>query len=71
MPRPVPADERFEPRHRTPLYDAIGETIGYARRTAGKEEQVCVVVFTDGAENILAGGSSGRASGSEGRSKSW
>ncbi|KAL1525198.1 hypothetical protein AB1Y20_020068 [Prymnesium parvum] len=48
--RPLtPAD--FEPRGRTPLYDALAELIAHVDRHATKGSEVVVVIFSDGMEN--------------------
>jgi len=49
----VPLDAaRYQPRASTPLLDALGQLLEHAdRRARGRNEDVVVVVFTDGQEN--------------------
>jgi hypothetical protein len=45
-------EESYQPKHLTPLYDAIGHTVhAVEKRCGGKKHSVLIVIQTDGEEN--------------------
>jgi len=48
---PLLSKSSFQPRSRTPLYDALGSTISMAEDAHVDKERIVVVIFSDGLEN--------------------
>lgn len=48
---PALTTKTYVPRGMTPLYDAIGATVGRLNSTLGKDDNVALVIITDGQEN--------------------